>query len=53
MDQINGAIQMNGKLGMTTMDAYLIDLLNRGKISKENTLFYSMDQENMKNKFIW
>lgn len=53
IDQINGVIQMNGKLGMTTMDAYLIDLLNRGKISKENTLFYSMDQENMKNKFIW
>lgn len=53
LDQINGVIQMNGKLGMTTMDAYLIDLLNRGKISKENTLFYSMDQENMKNKFIW
>ncbi len=53
IDQINTAIQMNGKEGMTTMDAYLVDLLNRGKISKDHTMFYSMDQENMKNKFIW
>lgn len=53
MDQVNTAIQMNGRMGMTTMDAYLIELLNKGKISKENAMFYSMDQENMKNKFIW
>jgi len=51
--QINSIIQMSGKIGMVSMDSYLIDLLNKGKISKENALFYSLDQENMKNKFIW
>lgn len=50
--QINSIIQMSGTLGMTTMDTYLLDLFKKGIISKENTLFYSIDSENMKKKFI-
>ncbi|MFZ7133856.1 MAG: type IV pilus twitching motility protein PilT [Eubacteriales bacterium] len=48
--QINSIIQMSGRGGMVTMDAYLIDLVQKGIISKENALFFSLDPENMKKK---
>lgn len=51
--QINSIIQMSGKLGMETMDSYIANLYKKGVVSKENALFYSIDQENMKNKLIW
>ncbi|HCX64280.1 MAG TPA: type IV pili twitching motility protein PilT [Eubacteriaceae bacterium] len=50
--QINSIIQMSGKNGMTTMDHYLFELFKKGLISKENALFYSLDQESMKRKFL-
>jgi Tfp pilus assembly ATPase PilU len=43
---------MSGKTGMVTMDNYLFDLYNKGLISMDNALFYSLDQENMKKKFM-
>lgn len=49
--QINSIIQMNRKGGMINMDTYLVNLYQKGIISKENALFYSLDQENMKKKF--
>ncbi|MPW26315.1 PilT/PilU family type 4a pilus ATPase [Alkalibaculum sp. M08DMB] len=51
--QINSIIQMSSKLGMTSMDSSLTELLSLGKISKENALFYSLDQEIMRNKLAW
>jgi twitching motility protein PilT len=49
--QINSIIQMNGKMGMVTMDNYLYDLYAKGQISMDNALFYAVDQENMKKRF--
>lgn len=50
--QVNFILQMSGKTGMVTMDNYLFDLYNKGLISMDNALFYSLDQENMKKKFM-
>lgn len=50
--QVNSILQMSGKTGMVTMDNYLFDLYNKGLISMDNALFYSLDQENMKKKFM-
>lgn len=50
--QVNSILQMSGKTGMVTMDNYLFDLYNKGLITMDNALFYSLDQENMKKKFM-
>ncbi|MBF7095763.1 type IV pilus twitching motility protein PilT [Alkalibacter mobilis] len=50
--QVNSIIQMSGKLGMVTMDNYLFDLYSKGLISMDNALFYCLDQENMRKRFI-
>lgn len=50
--QINSIIQMSGKHGMVTMDSYLYDLYNKGVISMENALFYSVDQEAMRKRMV-
>ncbi|SHE28365.1 type IV pilus twitching motility protein PilT [Alkalibacter saccharofermentans] len=50
--QVNSIIQMSAKTGMVTMDNYLFDLYNKGLITMDNALFYSLDQENMKKKFM-
>ena len=48
--QIQSSIQMGGRLGMVTMDAYLLDLYRKGMISREDALLYAVDQDAMKNK---
>lgn len=51
-NQINSIIEMSGKMGMVTMDSYIGDLYSTGKISREDALFYSLDQESASNKLI-
>ncbi|NTW72378.1 MAG: type IV pilus twitching motility protein PilT [Eubacteriaceae bacterium] len=50
--QVNSIIQMSSKMGMVTMDNYLFDLYSQGLISMDSALFYSLDQETMKKKFM-
>lgn len=49
--QIQSSIQMGGRQGMITMDTYIQDLYRKGIIGREEALLYSIDPENMKNKF--
>lgn len=46
--QITNVIQTSGKQSMKTMDVSLLKLVKQGKISVENSLGYSVDQEYMK-----
>jgi twitching motility protein PilT len=48
--QINSIIQMNSKMGMVTMDAYLHNLYKKGIISLDDTIFYSTDPDTMRGK---
>ena len=41
--QISSIIQTNRKSGMNTMDDYILDLYNTGKISWENALSFAVD----------
>ncbi|MFZ7120647.1 MAG: type IV pilus twitching motility protein PilT [Eubacteriaceae bacterium] len=50
--QINSIIQMSGRNDMVTMDNYLAKLYQQGIISKDNALFYCLDNETMKRKLI-
>jgi twitching motility protein PilT len=47
--QIKGIIETGVKYGMKSMDASLLELYRRGKISLENTLNYAVDQEHVRN----
>lgn len=46
--QIDTAIQTGSKFNMQTMDSSLIELYNRGYISKDTALVQAMNQEEMK-----
>jgi len=46
--QIQSSIQTGASLGMESMDKSLVNLYNKGKISKENLLKYCIDPENIK-----
>ena len=48
--QIQSSIQMGAKLGMVTMDAYILELYRKGNITQEDALLYSVDHESMKSK---
>ena len=48
--QIDNIIQTNRKLGMMMMDDAIMELYMRGEISKETSLEYAQDQQNMKRK---
>ena len=50
--QINSMMQMGGKEGMITMDSALINLHTKGIIDYEQALFYSQDQQNIRNKML-
>ena len=43
--QIDGVIQMGKAEGMVTMDMYLADLLRNNQISREEALFFSVNQD--------
>lgn len=43
--QIQTVMQTGLKFGMTTMDAYLVDLFKKGKISKESLMESAIDKE--------
>jgi len=45
--QIDNAVCSGASQGMTTMDAYIMDLYKKGKISRENAVMYSMHPEIM------
>ena len=45
--QIDGVIQMNAPQGMVTMDTSLASLLQRGMISREDALHYSVNPETL------
>lgn len=46
--QIQSSIQTGANLGMESMDKSLVNLYNKGAISKENLLKYCIDPENIK-----
>jgi twitching motility protein PilT len=48
--QINSFIQMGKDEGMITMDAALMELVQKGKISKEMAISRSLEKERMKQK---
>lgn len=48
--QIQSSIQMGAKLGMVTMDAYILNLYRKGIITDGDALLYSVDHEAMKSK---
>jgi twitching motility protein PilT len=45
--QIDSAIQTGGKLGMKSMDMYLVDLYKKGVISYDETMTYCIDSDIM------
>jgi len=46
--QIQSSIQTGASLGMESMDKSLVNLYNKGQISKENLLKYCIDPENIR-----
>ena len=46
--QITNAIQTGARLGMRTMDQALLELYNKGLITKEDAVLYAVDAEHMK-----
>lgn len=43
--QIQNVLQTGTKFGMTTMDASLLELYRKGRITKEDTIAYAIDKE--------
>ncbi len=43
--QLMSSIQTGKKLGMTSMDAFLVDLYNKEKISLDDVMFYCVDKD--------
>ena len=46
--QIQNSIQTGTKYGMCTMDNSLIDLFNKGYVTKKEAITYSVNQEAVK-----
>lgn len=50
INQIDNVIQSSGNEGMVTMDNSIIDLYQKGRISKENALRYCINADNIRRR---